>query len=108
MMIPRTILYAASAFAVAIAAGACGQKATMASGGQGSTGQPWASAQGFSPGSFEALDVDRDGGIAMWEAQADPSLVARFGELDRNGDGKLDRAEYSAAKPTGIVKAAGG
>jgi hypothetical protein len=101
-MISRTTLYAASALAVAIAGSGCEQRASTAS------GSPAATAQAYSPGAFEALDVDHDGGIAMWEAQADPSLVTRFDALDRNGDGKLDRAEYSAARPTGIVKAAGG
>jgi EF hand len=106
-MIPRTILFAASALALAIAGSGCGQRTSTVSGHQRLSGAPAATAQAFSPGSFEALDVDKDGGIAMWEAQADPSLAVRFGELDRNGDGKLDRAEYSA-RPTGILKAARG
>jgi EF hand len=100
-MISRTTLYAASALAVALAGSGCEQRASTAS------GSPTATAQAYSPGAFEALDVDHDGGIAMWEAQADPSLAARFGALDRNGDGKLDRTEYSAGS-RGDLKAAGG
>jgi hypothetical protein len=108
-MIPRMILYAAGALAVALAASGCGQEDSMiAPGGDRSIGQRLATADVFSAMSFDALDVDKDGAIGMWEAQADPSLAARFDALDRDGNGKLDRAEYSAARPTGVVKAAGG
>jgi EF hand len=107
-MIPRKILYAASALAMATVGSGCEQKvSTVSTGGLRSTGQPLASAGIFGAKSFEALDVDKDNAIGMWEAQADPSLVARFDELDRNGDGKLDRAEYSS-EPRGDLKAAGG
>jgi hypothetical protein len=108
IMISKTILYAASALAVAMAGSGCGKSDSMiALGGGRSAGQPMASAGVFGAKSFEALDIDKDNAIGMWEAQADPSLVARFGELDRNGDGKLDRAEYSS-EPRGDLKAAGG
>lgn len=109
-MIPRTILYVASALALAVSAMAssgCGQREAVASGNSRSTGRPLAATQVLSPGSFAALDVDKDGGIAMWEAQADPSLAARFGELDRNCDGKLDRSEYRAG-PSGDLRAVDG
>lgn len=45
--------------------------------------------------SLPALDTDRDGSISAKEAQAVPELAKEFGELDRNGDGALEPAEFA-------------
>ena len=46
--------------------------------------------------SFDQLDVDRDGMISAFEAEADPKLLERFRQLDVNGDGRLSAEEYAA------------
>ncbi len=48
--------------------------------------------------SFDQLDVDRDGMISAFEAEADPKLLERFRQLDVNGDGRLSAEEYAAYK----------
>jgi hypothetical protein len=45
-------------------------------------------------GTFEALDVNKDGRISLPEASVDPKLVENFSTADKNGDGYLDNAEY--------------
>ncbi len=46
--------------------------------------------------SFDQLDVDRDGMISAFEAEADPKLLEQFRQLDVNGDGRLSAEEYAA------------
>ncbi|MCC2616118.1 EF-hand domain-containing protein [Aestuariibacter halophilus] len=45
--------------------------------------------------SFSGLDQDKDGFISIKEAVADPNLLAVFGKIDKNGDGKLSIDEVS-------------
>ena len=45
-------------------------------------------------GSFDMLDVNKDGRISMPEASGDPKLVEIFSTADKNGDGYLDNSEY--------------
>jgi Ca2+-binding EF-hand superfamily protein len=47
---------------------------------------------------FAKLDKDRDGYISKTEAAADKKLSQDFGKFDLNHDGKLNRAEYLAAR----------
>ncbi len=48
------------------------------------------------PTSFEELDVNQDGQISVAEAEVDMKVLESFGILDKNGDGKLSREEFSA------------
>lgn len=45
---------------------------------------------------FAELDVDGDGMISSEEAAADPTLSEAWDKADANGDGQLERAEFSA------------
>ena len=45
-----------------------------------------------------ALDANKDGVIDRAEAAARPQLAARFDELDRDSDGRLERAEMPRMK----------
>jgi Ca2+-binding EF-hand superfamily protein len=47
---------------------------------------------------FADLDRNRDGSISKKEAAADPALAKDFDRFDLNHDGKLNRAEYLAAR----------
>ena len=47
---------------------------------------------------FAKLDKDRDGYITKSEAAADKGLAKDFDKFDLNHDGKLNRAEYLAAR----------
>ena len=42
---------------------------------------------------LEKIDVDKDGFISIEEAVSDPYLLAEFGKIDRNGDGKISLKE---------------
>jgi hypothetical protein len=58
-----------------------------------------------SPIDLRALDSDGDKMVSLAEAQlAAPQLASRFGELDKNQDGYLSRAEIFQGKPTRTVK----
>ena len=46
--------------------------------------------------SFEMVDRDADGLITRAEAALVPELLKNFGNLDRNNDDRLDRAEFVA------------
>ena len=45
---------------------------------------------------FTQLDTDGNGTISSEEAAADPKLVEDWATADVNGDGQLERAEFSA------------
>ena len=47
---------------------------------------------------LELLDKDHDGFVSRKEAEGVPPLIAVFGKFDRDGDGRLDRAELEAAE----------
>jgi Ca2+-binding EF-hand superfamily protein len=42
------------------------------------------------------LDTDKDGRISSKEAAAKPEMAQRFGQLDSNHDGYLDRVDFEA------------
>jgi Ca2+-binding EF-hand superfamily protein len=52
-----------------------------------------AKAKSNDPG-FNNLDKDHDGALSRTEAAGNAELVKKFKEADKNGDGKLTRAEY--------------
>jgi Ca2+-binding EF-hand superfamily protein len=47
--------------------------------------------------SFEQLDRNKDGFIAISESAALPGLSATFERADRNRDGRLDKVEFARA-----------
>ena len=47
---------------------------------------------------FNALDRNDDGYLTRTEAAGDSDLTKKFKEADKNGDGKVSRAEYLAVK----------
>lgn len=49
---------------------------------------------------FQALDTNHDGQVTTKEAASDPVLVKSFKKLD-DGDGQLDKTEFSAFKKSG-------
>lgn len=46
------------------------------------------------------MDLDEDGMISIREAVADPNILAIFGKIDTDGDGKIDYDELSVAIKT--------
>jgi len=48
------------------------------------------------PPKFEAADANADGGVDAAEFEA-TKIDRQFGELDKDGDGKLNMDEYAAA-----------
>lgn len=44
---------------------------------------------------YKKLDTNGDGYVSPEEATANPKLAAQFDKLDRNGDAKLDQAEFA-------------
>ncbi len=49
---------------------------------------------------YSILDEDGDGFISIKEAVADPDVLAAFGKLDQNGDGKLSHSEIVEGLPS--------
>ena len=47
---------------------------------------------------MQRLDQDLDGLISIKEAVADPRILASFGKIDRDGDGKLSKHELKMAE----------
>lgn len=45
---------------------------------------------------IEKMDENKDGFISIKEAVSDPNLLAVFGKIDINGDGKISRKELEA------------
>lgn len=44
---------------------------------------------------MKALDANGDGIVSATEAEANPDLAREFGKYDSDGDGQLDRGEFS-------------
>ncbi len=47
---------------------------------------------------IEKLDLDKDGQITIKEAVADPAVLASFGKIDTDGNGKISSIELFKAK----------
>ena len=47
---------------------------------------------------IEKLDLDKDGQITIKEAIANPAVLASFGKIDTNGDGKISSIELANTK----------
>jgi len=45
---------------------------------------------------FSEIDKDKDGYITADESMAVPGLMEQLTSLDRNADGKIDKAEYAS------------
>jgi uncharacterized protein YdeI (BOF family) len=43
---------------------------------------------------FQEIDADHNGSISKTEAAADPDMVIIWSEIDSNGDGQVDAAEF--------------
>jgi outer membrane protein assembly factor BamB len=61
--------------------------------------EPWMPEFGWV---LEKYDRDKDGHLLQDEFKVDPDLGEHFGWLDDNGDGVVDRAEWTAAREMGI------
>jgi Ca2+-binding EF-hand superfamily protein len=55
--------------------------------------------------SFSGLDKDKDGYLSRQEADAQGGLTQRWQSMDRNGDDRIDRAEFSAFEAAGPAEA---
>jgi hypothetical protein len=53
---------------------------------------------------FRALDTNKDGFVSKEELAAKPEFAAAFAKADKNGDGKLDPAEYQVLQAEVLVK----
>lgn len=51
-------------------------------------------------GLMKRLDANQDGVISQAEAAAHPKLAQRFQEIDRNGDQRLEKAEFARFEVT--------
>lgn len=58
------------------------------------------------PDRFSSIDRNQDGYVAPDEAR-DEAWRNRFGELDRDSDGRLSEAEYVTLQESGATAAAG-
>ena len=83
------------------AAGAIAEPDTSAATTGKSTSEHSTSKHSMPTASFEQLDADQDGYISETEAKVSPTLAMKTEELDQNGDGKLDRTEFSAFESAG-------
>lgn len=53
---------------------------------------------------MKRLDANQDGVISQEEASAHPVLAQRFREIDRNGDQRLEKAEFARFEVTPTEK----
>ena len=49
---------------------------------------------------IEKLDLDKDGQITIKEAVASPVILASFGKIDTDGNGKISSIELAKSKVT--------
>lgn len=49
-------------------------------------------------GLIEKLDLDKDGQITIKEAIANPAVLASFGKIDTDGNGKISSIELANSK----------
>jgi hypothetical protein len=47
---------------------------------------------------IEKLDLDKDGQITIKEAVAEPAVLASFGKIDTDGNGRISSMELAKAK----------
>ncbi|MBU3003004.1 hypothetical protein [Paraglaciecola arctica] len=47
---------------------------------------------------IKKLDLDKDGQITIKEAVANPAVLASFGKIDTDGDGKISSLELANTK----------
>ncbi|MEP1449148.1 MAG: hypothetical protein ABJK37_23795 [Paraglaciecola sp.] len=47
---------------------------------------------------IKKLDLDKDGQITIKEAVANPAVLASFGKIDTDGDGKISSVELANTK----------
>ena len=47
---------------------------------------------------IEKLDLDKDGQITIKEAVANPAVLASFGKIDTDGNGKISPVEMAKTK----------
>lgn len=47
---------------------------------------------------YQQLDSNSDGFISIKEAIVEPALLASFGDIDKNRDGKITRNEFLKSK----------
>ncbi|MFQ3189733.1 MAG: Ca2+-binding EF-hand superfamily protein [Paraglaciecola sp.] len=47
---------------------------------------------------IEKLDLDKDGQITIKEAVADPAVLASFGKIDTDGNGKISLIELAKVR----------
>ncbi len=55
---------------------------------------------------FSQLDADGNGALTATEAQQSPELSSNWKEYDKNEDGQLNRAEFSAFEKTNLEERA--
>lgn len=51
-------------------------------------------------GLIAKLDLDKDGQITIKEAVANPAVLASFGKIDTDGNGKISTIELAKTKDT--------
>lgn len=93
MTIQRNILVAAAA--LAFGASALAQSSKAPTGSAAAPAAKSTAAPAAKVDTFRSLDKDHNGYIDHSEANAAAGLMAKFGDLDTNKDGKLDSAEYA-------------
>jgi Ca2+-binding EF-hand superfamily protein len=53
---------------------------------------------------IDKLDLDKDGQITIKEAVADPAILASFGKIDTDGNGKISSIELARIKVVPTLK----
>jgi hypothetical protein len=69
---------------------------TAAFAGDYDTAKPGAESTGAPSSDYAKLDTNRDGNVSKDEAMADPTLSAKFDELDQDRSGSLSTTELSS------------